>query len=158
MERSKYIDRVLQDHLLDQKVYRQLGPGELDFRIKAARQKLIQILGKAEHEKILSEYDTTYFRRALQDCNRIPQLFCRPKIHKIPWKLRPVTGSGGSLMSATSKWVDRKLQPLTKHIPTFVQDWNAILNRLKKLNQLPSWSLLLSIDANSMYTNIDTDH
>ena len=55
MERSKYIDRVLQDHLLDQKVYRQLGPGEIDFRIKAARQKLIQILGKAEHEKRLSE-------------------------------------------------------------------------------------------------------
>ena len=103
IERDKYIRQTLSEKLLKSDTYRTLEPGELEFIMDAAKKKLVNLLTKAEHEKLLKEHDINYFRRALQHCNITPQFYCNYKIHKKPWKLRPVTGTGGSLLASISK-------------------------------------------------------
>ena len=80
------------------------------------------------------------------------------KVHKEPYKTRPVTGTGGSLLAAISKWLDVKLQPLLKYLPSYFKDWEELIEDLNALNNLPKGSKLFTADACSMYTEIDTEH
>ena len=60
-------------------------------------------------------------------------------------------------MNDWSKWLDYWLQKLKPEIPTFIKDWQQVLDEIKLL-QLPSNAKLFTADANSMYNNIDTEH
>ena len=60
-------------------------------------------------------------------------------------------------MNHWSKWLDYWLRTLKPSIPTYIKDGDQVLSETSHLD-LPSSSLLFSIDANSMYNNIDTAH
>ena len=66
------------------------------------------LLKKYQHN--LSDYEWKYFARALKEPHRTPQFYGPPKVHKTPWKLRPVTITVGSTLYWLSKCVDVKLQ------------------------------------------------
>ena len=125
IERAEYIEMVLKNHLLTE-TYRRLGPGELYFKEQVVRKHIRTNIELGKRNKSLSEEEITYFERALKCCSRVPQFFILVKIHKSPLESRPVTGSGGSLLWALSKWVDQKLQPLVRFLPTYVCYWKQI--------------------------------
>ena len=108
-------------------------------------------------------HEYTYLCRAYLSDNapkrRIPQFYLLPKIHKNPWKTRPVVSDSGSITSFLTKWVDVKLNTIAKtYTKTLLQDSEDLRRQLQKLSPLPKEVYLFTSDAVSMYTNIDPSH
>jgi len=80
------------------------------------------------------------------------------KAHKTPWKMRPIVCCAGTMLNNLSRWLDFWLQKTKPFIPTYLKDSDQLLNLLNNLGPLPPNAKLFAADANSMYTNIDTDH
>ena len=81
-----------------------------------------------------------------------------PKVHKKPlWKRRPVVRSVTSIMRPLSIWLDAILQQVVHLCPFYLKDSWHLLNDLKKLKSLKGCKLVTS-DAQSFYTNINTEH
>ena len=80
------------------------------------------------------------------------------KVHKTPWKLRPIVCSAGTFINNLSCWLDYHLQKLKHLLPSYIKDSGQLLLILKGLGILPPNAKVFTADANSMYTNIDTVH
>ena len=61
-------------------------------------------------------------------------------------------------MGDLSNWVDVQLQKLIHLCPGYLQDSQAFLTKLRRLGRLPPTAVILTADAVSMYTNINTTH
>eukprot|EP00957_Ditylum_brightwellii_P024585 1857090-Ditylum_brightwellii.AAC.1 len=80
------------------------------------------------------------------------------KVHKSPWKTRPVVSCAGSLLAAVSTWLDFHLQRLRKFLPSFIKDSADLCADLEKLGVLPGDAKMFTTDATAMYTTINLDH
>ena len=80
------------------------------------------------------------------------------KAHKNPWKMRPIVCCAGTMLNMLSRWLDYWLQQTKPFIATYIKDSGQLLDLLQNLGPLPPNARLFTADANSMYTNIDTDH
>ena len=47
---------------------------------------------------------------------------------------------------------------LTPFIPTYINNADLLLQWLKSISNIPPWAFLFTTDADSMYTNINTEH
>ena len=79
------------------------------------------------------------------------------KVHKTPYKMRPIVCCAGTFMNCWSKWLDYWLQKIKSKVPTYVKDSQQILDETQQL-KIPPGALLFAADAHSMYNNIDTEH
>jgi hypothetical protein len=156
MERDTYKTRCLTDHLSDDTTYQRLTEDEAYQRLKQAEVHFKEMIEHYQH--ILPESEKTYFQRCFKESRRIPQFYCTPKVHKQPWKTRPIVSCVNSRMGDLSKWVDVQLQRVVQLCPGYLKDSQSLLHRLKKLGRLPRKAFLTTADAVSMYTNIDTPH
>ena len=157
IERSTYIERALEDHLLDEKTYRRLTEEEASIHLKKVQYQVESLVLRAGKEGLASA-ELKYLNRALKLVHRLPQFYLLMKIHKTPWKTRPVVSTCGSLCYFLGKWVDYHLQPVAKLVPTYIRDSEELMTKLKQLGRLDPRAKLFTTDAVSMYTNIDTDH
>ena len=111
----------------------------------------------AEHTCI-SHGEEIFLRRAMRrEPEKLARFRMTAKVHKSPWKMRPIVCCAGTMMNDWSKWLDYWLQKLKPSIPTFIKDGQQVLNEIELL-QLPPNAKLFTADANSMYNNIDTEH
>ena len=157
LERDVYKRRCLQDHLLDTSTYTQLSHEDADGLLYLAQKKMEYIIKK--YEPNLPTTELTYFQRCAHETRRIPQFYCTPKVHKKPhWKTRPIVSCVNSRMGDLSKWVDVQLQKVLHLCPTHLKDSRTFLQRLHNLENLPPSAVILTADAVSMYTNINTNH
>ena len=156
LERATYKRRCLQDHLLDQTSYQQLTPTEAEAKVQTARNILSSIL--TTYGQRLAPNEKTYFQRMMQLKCRLPQFYATPKVHKTPWKTRPIVSCIHSTLGYLSKWIDRKLQQVVHLCPGYLQDSTALLQKLRLMDPLPTTTVIIVADAVSMYTNIDTTH
>ncbi|KAL7469413.1 hypothetical protein ACHAXS_009674 [Conticribra weissflogii] len=105
------------------------------------------------------ENELIFLRRCKNTSTRkCSRFYLTIKMHKDPWKTRPVVSTCGTYLHALSRWVDHHLQKLTSLIPTYLRDSQHLLEDLKQLGRLPSNAQLFTADAVSMYTNIDSAH
>lgn len=100
LERNVYKQRCIQDHLSDKSTYRQLTATAAYKRLHSSEQAFKALV--ATHKKQLDDVSTTYFKRAFQEPRRVPQFYCTPKVHKTPWKTRPIVSCVSSPTSSTS--------------------------------------------------------
>ena len=156
MERSTYKRRCLQDHLLDTSTYKQLTKQEAELATTSAEKGMKLLI--EEFKNKLPEHELTFFNRVFQIERRIPQFYTTPKVHKKPWKTRPIVSCVNSTLGYLSKWADRQLQKVTHLCPGYLKDSQALLDKLKTIGKLPSTAVLIVADAVGMYTNIDTNH
>ena len=156
LERDTYKRRCLQDHLLDSTTYHQLSTDEATKAITAATDSMKELIESYKDQ--LPNNELVYFRRCFELEHRIPQFYITPKVHKSPWKTRPIVSTVNSPLGYLSKWIDRQLQPLLHLCPGYLQDSQSLLQKLQRLGPLPSTTVLVIADAVSMYTNIDTPH
>ena len=160
MDRQEYINRVFTDHLLDTNTYKRLSKEEAE-KILADILEYLQYTFENPSSSVqnsLSNQDIRYFSRALHETNyRIPTFYGLIKIHKQPWKIRPVVSCCGSLLARLSTWVDFHLQKLKKFIPSYIKDSEDLQRQLTSL-RIPPNTRIFTCDAISMYTNIDVDH
>ena len=88
---------------------------------------------------------------------RTSRFYVLPKIHKVGIPGRPIVSSCGSPTERISHFVDYYLNPLVKKIPSFIKDTNDFLCKLQNVQNVPSDSLLVTLDVSSLYTNIPHD-
>ena len=156
MERSTYKLKNLQEHLLKTSTYKQLTKTQAEHKMTAATYLFKQLVDS--NLKILSKEEIKYFRRSFQEDRRLPQYYGLPKVHKTPWKMRPVESTVNSRIGDLSKWVDYHLQRVVHLCPCYLKDSKSLIKKLRALGKLPPSATIVTADATSMYTNIDTPH
>ncbi len=93
---------------------------------------------------------------------RTSELYLLPKIHKSSFSLenmpsRPIMSANGSPTEKISEFVDHFLNPTTFDLPAYVRDTTDFLRKLKQIDILPEGTLLVTLDVESLYTNIPND-
>jgi hypothetical protein len=156
IERAQYIQCALQDHLLDSTTYRKLKQQQANRQIDSIKNKLNQFI--EYYERKLDPSDIKFLKRTLEVIDPYPKFYITAKIHKKPWKSRPIVSVSGSLLDGLGRWVDKILQPYIKAAHSAVLSSTSLKDMLMELEHLPPNTRLFTTDAVSMYTNIDTDH
>jgi hypothetical protein len=156
---STYNARGVSEHLGNTTVYKPLTRPEAIHHQNQLRNQVYSFAMKWRGRRVLSKAEMTYIQRAI---DQNPKQFARfrmsLKAHKTPWKMRPIVCCAGTFMNNLSCWLDYWLQKLKPFIPTYIKDSNQLLDLLKNLGTLPPNTKLFTADANSMYTNICTNH
>jgi hypothetical protein len=155
IERTKYIQAAL-DHLSDAATYERLDPNDALQSIIGVEQNIIKFLGDYHHS--ISKDDNTFLWRSLEVQDKFSYFYITAKVHKTPWKPRPITSTAGSITHGLGRWVDQELKPIVKKLPSYIRSSAHLLERFKAINYDPSNVSFFSCDAVSMYTNIDTAH
>ena len=159
--RSLYIERAWADHLRDRETYQEIHPSSLPTELKRMKYLIGRFTTKCLcGEYPLSEQEKTYFRRLVENCKDklISKFYLTLKVHKSPWKTRPVVATCGTIFAGISKWADFQLQKVKHLVPSLIHDCFHVKKQLEDLGELLPGTELFTMDAIAMYTNIDTDH
>ena len=159
MERDIYIASMLEEHLLDGNTYQQISECEANRTRKKFSEDVRHLLTELQDD--LKPSEVTFFNRAFEQPDRIPNFYGNPKVHKKRTRggrirLRPVTSQSGSFIYYVSTFIDRFFQKLVELVPSYVRNSKEVLEKLRNL-QLPDGCKLFTSDATSMYTNIDPE-
>ena len=103
------------------------------------------------HERRVINRDTFEFLRPKKA--RTARFYIVPKIHKDGIPGRPIVSSCGAPTENISLFVNYYLSPLVR-IPSCIKDTNDFLLKLQDIRNLPTGSLLVTLDVTSLYTNI----
>ena len=160
LPRPVYIAAGVEEHLGNEEVYRRLDKVEAVLREKILRAKILKFMNDWNED--ISPAESEFLDAAYKETRgRTAKFRMTPKVHKIPWKLRPIVCCCGTLLNHLSRWVDYWFQKLRHHIPSYIKDSSQLLSRLKELQvngRLPPNIWVFTADARSMYTNIDSEH
>ena len=163
--KTLYIQRVYKDHLDDNETYRELTCQEANGRIKAIK-RIVQTFVKNYHTTSSTDkepkQELTYIGKfligSLETKDPFAYFYILAKLHKTPWKTRPITSAAGSILHGLGKWVDYELQKIIKHLNYVCKSSKTLVDSLRDLPPLPPGCQLATADAQSMYTNINTKH
>jgi hypothetical protein len=160
MERSTYIKRCFDDHLMNKCTYQELDEHTSRTMRYNARAAITKAAEKAIRSHSIPLAERNYFSRSFREkrIRRPPQFYLLPKVHKTPMKTRPVVSCVGSFNEIASKWLDYKLAKVVHLCPSYTKDSYQILAEIKALGTLPRNARIFTADAVSMYTNIDASH
>ena len=166
LERSIFIQRVYEEHLLT-KDYRQLSHSQANGRFKAITRivrkhiSTFHMKPNERNDRLIytdeGKFILFHLKNALES-DPFSYFYLLPKVHKNPWTTRPIVSYSGSLLYGIAKWLDSTLQKIVDHIPYTVHSSKDFVDHLQELHTLPPSATLCTIDAKSMYTNIDTNH
>lgn len=164
LERDTYINSVGQEHLLNESNYEFIPADQAKQQLAIQRNKFIACYN-IHCDSLSTTAERVYFERAMTSTNldntRVPQFYGTPKVHKPGNKTRPVVSCVNSIPEIFSKHVNYQLQKVvTQWLPTALRDSDHLREELAKTfpQGLPPGAKLFSIDAVSMYSNIDTNH
>jgi hypothetical protein len=156
IERDQYIKRALQEHLLDKTTYKQLHLLMANQHLNNIRHKLNNFI--EYYKQKLSATDVKFLQNTNQTKDPYAKFYITAKVHKTPWKTRPIVSVCGSILDGLGRFVDKLLQPYFRTIPSAVRNSIQLKDTLVNLDKLPTNARFFTADAVSMYTNIDTDH
>ena len=162
-ERTEYVKQTLREHLLNKSTYKQLSEDEAATRQAATKEEIFELLrghfGEDDEDNHEPNPERDYFHRSFEYGQfRTPQYYGNPKVHKETLKTRPVVSCVNSIPQVLSVFLDYHLKRVVHLCPSYLRDSWQLLDDLKKLGPLPPGARLITADAVSMYTNIDTDH
>jgi hypothetical protein len=158
MERLQCIHRILlQDHLCDESTYLRLLEQDAFTAIANVRSKIEALL--ADEQSAFSESDRTFLYRSIEVESPFAEFYALIKIHKDPIATRPIINQSGSLLHGLGCWVDQQLQPLVRALHCYINSSASLKTKLETLQLQPGQHCkLFTMDARSMYTNIDITH
>ncbi len=126
-------------------------------------EKISEILGELHEQNFITQKQLAYLQPPLDPRPR--QLYLLPKIHKPPdkWPVRgkmppgrPIISDCSSESYTVAEYIDHFLQPFASVHASYVKDTTDFLTKLKSIRTKPD-SLLVTLDVDSMYTNIDNE-
>ena len=83
-------------------------------------------------------------------------IYFLPKLHKNPLALRPIISCTNGPTYTASAFLDKLLQPHMKRTKSFLKNSTHLINILSN-KRIPTDSLLITLDIESLYTNISHD-
>ena len=145
--------------------YRQLGDERYYKKIETpifpeTQLKVNEILLNLLTKKVISEKQFQYLKSPEEPRPR--QFYMLPKIHKPleKWPVlnmppgRPIISDCSSESYTVSEYIDHFLQPIASKHESYLKDTSDFLNKLKQV-KINESSLIVTMDVESMYTNID---
>lgn len=156
IEYERYVRDAFKHHFNDKTTYRFISSADAAAQADEIRDKVDEWL--MVYQKSIGKPAVQYIRTQMAECkNAFPFFYQLYKIHKNPIKTRPVISGCGSLLHPLGHWIDEELQPIAKSMPSYFKSSFVLKEELISL-RLPPNAVLFTADADSMYTNIDTDH
>ena len=128
---------------------------------EATKVKIQEILADLKRRKFISEKQHKYL--SPPEISRERRFYLLPKIHKplekwtVPNKIppgRPIVSDCNSESYKVSELIDYYLKPLATEHPSYLKDTQDFINKIRHLT-LPEDCLLVTMDVESLYTNID---
>ena len=121
MSRDDYIARAFSDHLGNINVYQRISQFEAyDHQIQLAN-KLKSLLTEWDDDKLISPAEWDFLQTSIDKYKDKPTRFrLTIKVHKNPWKTRPIVCCAGTMLNGFSRWIDYWLQKLKPLIPSFI--------------------------------------
>jgi hypothetical protein len=156
IERQQYIDRALKDHLTDRTTYVRVTGNDKISKMYHIKQLLLRFIDS--YKKILPPEDIKFLKRTAEVKDPYPKFYLTAKVHKTPWKTRPIVSLSGSQLHGLGQWIDKSLQPFVVKLPSYVKSLFDLKEELNNLPPFPPNVKIGTADAVSMYTNIDTVH
>ena len=156
IERDKYIRLAYRDHLLDTTTYQRLSTSEAKHYASENQNRLLRWLDAFKEELNDQEYTFVLHHYDSEATDTLPYFYLTMKVHKPILVTRPIVSFPGSTFHALGIWVDTHLQTVAKSFDSYVESSFSLLHEIKDMH-IPSNARLFTCDANSMYTNIDTD-
>ena len=162
--RDVYIQRAISEHLSNQSVYKPLTDRQADTLQRKINYDIESFISKYQpgDQREIGEITHAEEHFLHESVHRLKFQYARfrltIKVHKDPWKTRPVVCCAGTLLNQLSKWLDFWLQKLKPFVPSYLKNSDELIKKLKKLGRCPINARLFTADAQSMYTNIDTPH
>ena len=143
-------------HLLDTSTYTLLSEEQALEESKQLRDDIFEWTVEFRH--VLSDNTVRYLRKKLKDTSDDPfgYFYLLYKLHKQPISTRPVCSDCGSLPHTLGQYVNEELQPIVKAQHTYFKDSFTLKQELDTITVPPNASLI-TFDAISMYTKIDTE-
>ena len=155
LERPNYIKVALQEHLQDTYTYRQLSFQQATGRLRAVN-NLIKNFIQVHCAKGSS--DAKFLSRSLNVSDPFAYFYLLAKVHKKPWVTRPIVSVSGSISHGLGRWLDNQLQRIVKHLPYYLKSSTELVALLGTTSNFSPRARFFTMDATSMYTNIDTKH
>lgn len=156
MEKDDYI-REVNRQLADRRAYK-----KLDEPIHPLiRPRLFKILNKLHSEGFIDNKQRAYLLPPKHP--RARHLYTLPKIHKdpaswtVPFKIppgRPIVSDCSSDTYNISEYIDHYLAPLATKHAAYLKDTYHFIDIIKHTD-VPQHALLITLDVDNMYTNID---
>ena len=149
--------KILREHLSNDEVYE-----NITHQIQAKKAELKHRWREfiRTHGRFLPDEVTTFFERSEETYGfkRIAPFRATCKVHKEPVKFRPVVAKVGTILEAISKWLDVELLKISKAYLTWcIKDSDTFRVEVIEHVLSPN-SGQATLDARSMYSNIDLDH
>ena len=155
MDREDYIRHAYVDHLHDRTTYRRLAGLESTFAITDVQTRILNFCEIWNSKNVLSDMDVKWI--TAHTTLNPSYFYLLAKIHKKPLKTRPIVSYSGSVCYGLAKWLDVELKKLLPHLPYVAPSSFSVVNDLQEQHFPPS-TLLFTMDAKSMYTNIHLGH
>ena len=155
LEYNVYIKRALNDHLLQTDTYRQLTSAVA--KQYASRITILISDWLLKFHDDFNKNERKYIRTNTLKCKSpFPVFYLTMKVHKSPWKTRPIVSYSGCLLYSVAVWVDRKLQEVAVAQESYISSSKKLKDVLLDSAPFPKSALLFTADAVSYYTNINT--
>ena len=157
IETKDYINLAFRDHLDDQDTYKKLTKAEALIDMDYSNRRFTIWLNLYHND--IKKYHHIYFDRLFKTTNKLDPnyMYLTAKVHKQPLKTRPIISTSGTRLAGLSKWVDRMLQPIMKRIDSYISNSIDLIKFIETKYPLPDTTKIITADAVSMYTNIDTN-
>ena len=145
--------------LSDSKFYKPLQKSNNETTV----QKINQILKEMLHLSLITKENFQYLSPKPEARPRL--FYLLPKIHKPKgeWRVpgilpkgRPIVSDVNSISYETSKLITLIMEPFSTSHPSYLKDTSDFLDKLPR-SDLPDGTLLVTMDVESLYTNIDTN-
>lgn len=67
---------------------------------------------------------------------------------------RPIVASNDSLLEPLSNFVHHFIKPYVLRLPSYIKDSTDVINQISEMKDLPGDTILVTLDVESLYTNI----
>jgi hypothetical protein len=94
IERTKYMQAALH-HLSDAATYERLEPDDALQSINALETNILTFF--SDYNDCFTKEDRTFLWRSLEVRDKFSYFYITAKVHKTPWKPRPITSTAGSI-------------------------------------------------------------
>ncbi|KAL7553431.1 hypothetical protein ACHAWF_017429 [Thalassiosira exigua] len=121
-------ERGVTEHLGNSKVYLRMTKKEAYAHLAGVERMVASFASKWQDN--LSKAEHTYLRRGIKKYRgKLARFYMTIKVHKDPYKFRPIVATCGTVLSALSSWLDYKLQQLKPYISTYIKKAAALVMR-----------------------------